>query len=73
MATSRHLSIAQTGSNFENYNFFVVFSAYIVQNLSHTSIHIWKRQKILQSRRILEITNHLEIFRVTLPLNSEFS
>jgi hypothetical protein len=42
MATSKLLSIAQTGSNFENFNFFVVFSAYRVQksimlNLSHTN------------------------------------
>jgi hypothetical protein len=42
MATSKPLSIAQTGSNFENFNFFVVFSAYRVQkskmlNLSHTT------------------------------------
>jgi hypothetical protein len=46
MATSRHLSIAQTGSNFENFNFFVVFSAYRVQkskmlNLSHTNGQPW--------------------------------
>jgi hypothetical protein len=45
MATSRHLSIAQTGSNFENFNFFVVFSAYRVQkskiqNLSHTNVQL---------------------------------
>jgi hypothetical protein len=47
MATSKPLNIAQTGSNFENCNFFVVFSAYRVQkstmlNLSHTTGHpIW--------------------------------
>jgi hypothetical protein len=39
------LSIAQTGSNFENFNFFVVFSAYRVQkskmlNLSHTIVGV---------------------------------
>jgi hypothetical protein len=43
MATSKPLSIAKTGSNFENFNFFVVFSAYRVQksimlNLSHTLV-----------------------------------
>jgi hypothetical protein len=31
MVTSRILSIAQTGLNFENFNFFVVFRAYTVQ------------------------------------------
>jgi hypothetical protein len=31
MVTSKHLSIAQTGSNFEKNNFFVVFSALRVQ------------------------------------------
>jgi hypothetical protein len=45
MATSKPLSIAQTGSNFENFNFFVVFGAYRVQksiilNLSHFTVHI---------------------------------
>jgi hypothetical protein len=43
MATSRHLSIAQIGLNFENFNFFVLFSAYRVQkskmlNLSHINV-----------------------------------
>jgi hypothetical protein len=31
LATSRHLSIAQTGSKFENFNFLLVLSAYGVQ------------------------------------------
>jgi hypothetical protein len=52
MATSKPLSMAQTGSNFENFNFFVVFSAYRVQksimsNLSHTNATLYAKKAYL--------------------------
>jgi hypothetical protein len=54
--------MAQTGSNFENFNFFVVFSAYRVQksimsNLSHTNVGVPLNLPVIESINGVDLFN----------------
>jgi hypothetical protein len=83
MATSRHLSIAQTGWNFEDFNFFVVFSAYRVQkskmsNLSHTKTQnprafVKSKTRTVIIPLLIDMQMSLVTFAVGNPLKSRLN